>query len=45
MEALQLTLFSSSRCLFLPFAMNLVIFVKDGEYGSMQNWKKLKGVP
>lgn len=45
MEALQLTFLSSPRCLFLPFAMNLVIFVKDGGYGSMQNWRKVEGVP
>lgn len=42
--SLQLTLLSSPRPLFLPFATNLVIFVKEGEYGCMQNWKKLEGV-
>lgn len=44
MGALQFTLLSSLRPLFLPFAMNPVIFVKDGESGSMQNWTKLEGV-
>lgn len=40
---------SSPSCLlhdpYWPFAMNLVVFVTEGKYGSMQNWKRLEGVP